>query len=158
MMEQRTDAELVALVRAGKRDAFGVLVERYQLMVKRIATGMIANKEIAQELVQEAILQAYLSLANLRDATRFKSWLYGITLNICRSHLQDQKTNVLSLEAIMGGIHHERFFISDDIVDPQRVAEEHELHQLVFQAVQCLSVKEREATMLFYYEQLTLQE
>lgn len=158
MMEQRTDAELVTLVRAGKREAFSLLIERYQPMVKRIATGMISNEEIVRELVQEAILQAYLSLTNLRDATRFKSWLYGITLNICRSYLQDQKTNVLSLEAIMGGIHHERLFLDDNIVDPQRVAEEHELHQLVFQAVQCLSAKEREATMLFYYEQLTLQE
>lgn len=158
-MEQRTDAELVALARTGKREAFGFLVERYQPMVGRIIMGMIANQEIARELAQEAMLQAFLSLDNLRDATRFKNWLYGITLNTCRRHLQDQKTNVLSLEAIIGGIHHpEQLFPLDDIIDPQRVAEEHELHQVVYQAIQCLSPKDREATLLFYYEQLTLQE
>jgi hypothetical protein len=65
---------------------------------------MITDEWVAHELAQEAILQAYLSLNHLRDATRFKSWLYGITLNICRSYLHDRKMDILSLETIMGGV------------------------------------------------------
>ena len=101
-MEKRTDAELVALARSGDRDAFGHLVERHQQMAKRIAMGMVPNEDIARELVQEAMLQAYLSLDHLRDDGRFKSWLYGITLNVCRSHIRDQKTVLFSLEALAG--------------------------------------------------------
>ena len=65
-MEQITDAELVAKVRLGDKEAFGLLVERYQQMVGHIAKKMIADEWVARELAQEAILQAYLSLDHLQ--------------------------------------------------------------------------------------------
>ena len=157
-MDHLTDAELVAKVREGDKEAFGYLVERYQQMVERIARKMIADDWIAHELAQESILQAYLSLHHLRDASRFKSWLYGITLNICRSHLHDQRRDVLSLETILGGLRNDIANSLDETVDPQAIAEEHDLHSLVLQAIDDLSSKDKEATLLFYYEQLTLQE
>jgi len=89
---ERTDAELVALARVGDKDAFGCLIERYERMVTRLASRMIANRSVARELAQEALVQAYLSLDHLRDAERFESWLYGITLNVCRGYLRDEKT------------------------------------------------------------------
>jgi RNA polymerase sigma factor (sigma-70 family) len=157
-MKDITDAELVVKVRQGDREAFGQLVERYQHVVEHIARKMIADEWVAHELVQEAILQAYLSLDHLRDASRFKSWLYGITLNICRSYLHDQRRDIMSLETVIGGLHSDIVANFDDIVDPQTVAEEHDLHRLVLQAIDGLSSKDKEATLLFYYEQLTLQE
>jgi RNA polymerase sigma factor (sigma-70 family) len=160
VMEQLTDSELVALVRAGQKSAFGPLIERYQPMVRHITIGMIANDEIARELAQEAILQAYLSLDHLRDSVRFKSWLYGITLNICRSYLREQRMETLSLEMLMGGMSGTladlaRLF---DDVDPEVIAEQRELHRLILQAVQNLSPRDRATTLMFYYEQLSLEE
>jgi DNA-directed RNA polymerase specialized sigma24 family protein len=61
-MDQRTDAELVAQMRGGNKEAFGQLVERHQQMFERIAKKMFTDEWIAHELAQEAILQAYLSL------------------------------------------------------------------------------------------------
>jgi len=140
-MDQRTDAELVAQTRDGDKSAFGQLVERHQQMVERIAKKMVADEWIAHELAQEAILKAYLSLNHLRDASRFKSWLYGITLNICRSYLQDQKVDVLSLETIMGGVHSDIVISFDDIVDPRAIAEAHDLHRVVMNATLSLDPK-----------------
>ena len=157
-MDQITDAELVAKVRLGDKEAFGLLVERYQQMVGHIAKKMIADEWVARELAQEAILQAYLSLNHLQDASRFKSWLYGITLNICRSYLHDQKIDMLSLETIMGGVRSDTITNFDDTIDPQTIAEAHDLHRLVLDAIDELSSRDKEATLLFYYEQLTLQE
>ena len=157
-MEKITDVELVAKVRLGNKEAFGQLVERYQQMVGHIAKKMIADEWVARELAQEAILQAYLSLDHLRDASRFKSWLYGITLNICRSYLHDQKMDMLSLETIMGGVRSDTIANFDDTVDPQSIAEAHDLHRLVLAVLDELSSRDKEATLLFYYEQLTLQE
>src|SRR6266516_7855372 len=149
-MEQITDAELVDQVRGGDKEAFAQLVERYQ--------QMIANEWVAHEMAQEAILQAYLSIDHLRDVSRFKSWLYGITLNICRSYLHDQRMDMLSLETIMGGVRRNIISNFDDTVDPQTIAETHDLHRLVLDAIDELSSRDKEATLLFYYEQLTLQE
>ncbi|HYX48314.1 MAG TPA: bifunctional nuclease domain-containing protein [Ktedonobacteraceae bacterium] len=105
-----------------------------------------------------AILQAYLSLNHLRVASRFKSWLYGITLNICRSYLHDQKMDMLSLESFMEGVRSDADINFEDTIDPQTIAEAHDLHSLVLAAIDELSSKDKEATLLFYYEQLTLQE
>ncbi len=159
-MEDTGDSALVALARSGNKRAFSQLVERYQWLVKRIAVGMVSNAEIAHELAQEAILQAYLSLDQLRDDARFKSWLYGITLNVCRNYMREQKTDFISLESLSGGAWHNVPGLLDniDVVDPQAIAEERELHALVLQAIQHLSPKDRAATLLFYYEQLTLEE
>ncbi|MHB8598849.1 MAG: bifunctional nuclease domain-containing protein [Ktedonobacteraceae bacterium] len=156
--ENLTDAALVGLAQTGNRYAFGLLIERHAQMVRQIAKGMIANEEIARELAQEAWLQAYLSLDHLRDATRFKSWLYGITLNVCRNFIRERKIDLYSLDALMGGMSHDISYLAVEAVDPEEIVEERELHRVVLDAVQSLSPKERVATLLFYYEQLSMQE
>ncbi len=126
-MTNKTDSELVALARCGDKEAFDELIERYQQMVRRIALGMVAHEEVARDLAQEAILQAYLSLDHLRDSTRFKSWLYGIVLNVCRGYIRDQKTDPFSLEAMMGGMYRDMPFFPSGVIDPEEVAEQREL-------------------------------
>ncbi len=157
-MEQSTDSELVALAHEGDKHAFGQLIERYTQMVKRIVIGKIAHEEIARELVQETFLHAYLSLNHLHDDSRFKSWLYGIALNVCRGYLREQKTHVLSLEDMMGGMYCDASNIFEMMEDPQTLIEERELQRFVFDAVQSLSSKDREVTLLFYYEEMSLKE
>lgn len=152
------DSKLVALVHNGDKSAFGQLIERYFQMVKRVAMGMIAHEEVACELVQETFLQAYLSLEHLRDNTHFKSWLYGIALNVCHSYIREQKLETCSLESLMGGMSIALPNLDSLLVDPQMVVEQRELYQVLFDAVQSLSLKERTVTLLFYYEQLSLQE
>lgn len=157
-LESLTDAVLVGLAQAGNRQAFGQLIERYSRMVRHIAGSMVANEESARELAQEALLQAFLSLDHLRDAARFKSWLYGITLNVCRNFIRERKIDPYSLDAIMGGMSRDISCLSVETVDPEEIAEERELHRMVLNAVQSLSPKVRVATLLFYYEQLSVQE
>jgi len=157
-MTNKADSELVTLARSGDKDAFSQLIERYQQMVRRIALGMVAHEEIARELAQEALLQAYLSLDHLRDISRFKSWLYGITLNVCRNYLRSQKIDVCSLETLVGGMFIDPSLLSVGIIDPLVIAEEHELSQAILQSVYALSPAEREATLLFYYAQFRLSE
>ena len=157
MIEQR-DADLVAAARAGDKDAFGQLVERYQQMVKRIALGMVRSEYLAQELMQETILQAYLSLDQLRNDDRFKSWLYGIALNVCRSYIRRQRVRPLSLEEMMGGLRVDELLIGEVAPPPEAVVEERDLRRLVMEAIDGLSPKNRSATLLFYYEQLSIRE
>ena len=157
-MHSKTDQELVALARSGDKGAFGELIERYQGMARRIALRVVGHDEVARELAQEAMLQAYLSLDRLRDADRFQSWLYGIVLNVCRSYLRDDGSHAYSLEALTGGLRFEATPFTGVEPGPQEAAEARELHETVLQAVQALSPKNRAATLLFYYEQLSVRE
>jgi len=157
-VEERTDIELVELARKGDKDAFGVLAQRYQVIARRFAMRLVGKEDSAQELAQEAMLQAYLSLDRLRDPARFKSWLCGIVLNICRSHLRDREIAFFSLEAIMGGLQFYAVPLFNVPVTPEKIAEERELHRIVLDAINALTSKDRDATLLFYYAQLSLQE
>src|SRR2546430_11235949 len=141
-----TDAELVALTRCGKMWAFDLLIERYQPLVKRIALSVVPHEEIASELVQDALLAAYLSLHQLREAARFKWWLSHIVLNVCRSYLRDQKTSELSLEVMTEAIDAATIPFSNMVVDPQEVVEGHEQQKDILAAVLALSARESIAT------------
>lgn len=157
-MQRRTESELVTLARAGNKQAFSELVTCYQAIALQIARSIVNQEEIARELVQEAFLAAYLCLHQLRDEQRFKSWLYGIILNTCRSYLRSQKSNTYSLEALLGGSQADLLVSPDFLLDPQEIAEERELYRRVQQAIQALAPGERIATLLFYYEQLSIRE
>jgi len=153
-----SDTDLIALARAGDKIAFGLLIKRHELMVRRIARKMVRNEHLAQEMMQETFLQAYLSLDQLRDDDRFQSWLCGITLNVCKSYLRLQKVNLLSLESLTGGMRVDPRVLSAVAPDPDVLVEQRELRRLVLDAVDTLSPRNRVATLLFYFEQLTIRE
>ncbi|UCB43334.1 MAG: bifunctional nuclease family protein [Dehalococcoidales bacterium] len=157
-MGEETDIELVSLARSGDKDAFGLLAQRYQMTARRFAMRLVGKEDSAQELAQEAMLQAYLSLDRLRDPARFKSWLCGIVLNVCRSHLRDREIAFFSLEAIMGGLQFYAVPLFGMPVNPEKIAEERELHRIVLNAINALEPSDRDTTLLFYYAQLSLQE
>ncbi len=157
-MSEQSDLELIFLSQQRDKAAFGQLVSRYQPMAQRLATRVVGNGNLAQELVQDAMLQAYLSLEKLNDPTRFKSWLYGIVLNICRNDLRRRKVIYFSLETMVGNLVDEPLPFAGSSPDPQLVAEQEELHTALLKAVDTLSPKNRSAILLFYHEQFSLQE
>jgi RNA polymerase sigma factor (sigma-70 family) len=125
-------------------------------MALRFAARIIADEDLAREQVQEAILQAYLSLDRLHDPARFKGWLCGIVLNVCRHYLRDRRTFFFSLEALAGGTASAE--IADESAGPKEIAEERELHQTVLEAVNALGPGDREVVLSFYFDQLSLRE
>jgi RNA polymerase sigma factor (sigma-70 family) len=138
-MADPSDPELILLARQGDRAAFGRLMWRHQPMALRLARRVVGNYDLAQELVQEAMLQAYLSLEKLSDPASFKSWLYGIVLNVCRNDLRRRQVIYLSLETMLGNLTGEPLPIADNSPDPQLVAAQKELHTAILDAVDTLS-------------------
>ena len=158
-MDQMSDADLVALARAGDRDAFGKLAERYSPMARRVAYRALSHHDAAQEITQEAIVQAYLSLDRLRNPDRFQSWLYRIVLNLCRHHIRDRAANrTLSYKSLVGGTTGAGLLTSDTEPGPQEVAEARELARSVRDAVDMLSPSNRAATLMYYFDQPTVRE
>jgi RNA polymerase sigma factor (sigma-70 family) len=155
-MCEQTDAELVAAAQAGDKNAFDQLVRRYQIMSVGVAMRMVADEEVACDLAQEAMLQAYLSLDNLRDAERFRNWLYGTVLNVCRSYLRARRMS-LSLEAV-GGLRADVATLANNEPALDEVFHQRELHALLREQIDTLSAKNRAAMLLFYYGELSLNE
>ena len=81
------DEKLVSQTLAGDRDAFGVLVHKYQDMVYTYAFQKVRNETDSQDIAQEVFLRAYRHLHKLRHPHLFRSWLYTIMSNECKRWL-----------------------------------------------------------------------
>lgn len=151
-MQEHTDAELVVLARRGEAEAFVHLVERYRLIASAVALRHLPDRESVRDIVQEAILQAYLSLDHLRDPARFKSWFYAIVVNTCRTWLRGQPPRGVSLEAL------DPAEVGAFGPDPQEVVEEHERVEAVRAALSMLSPHVRQVMASYYDDQLSIGE
>jgi RNA polymerase sigma-70 factor, ECF subfamily len=68
------DGAIVERVLAGDRDAFGILIDRHRDGATRLAMRILRSRADAEDVVQEALLHAFLDLAELRDHDRFVAW------------------------------------------------------------------------------------
>src|SRR5438105_4934108 len=96
----QADSHLVEAARAGSREAFGALVERYQSLICAIAYSFTGNVAESEELAQEAFLVAWNRLAQLRQPERFRGWLVGITRNLGQHRVRDHR-NKRSLRKLL---------------------------------------------------------
>jgi len=76
------ETELIRRAKRGDREAFGILVERYQRRVVGVALAVVHNPEDALELAQETFVRAYENLGSFESRSSFSTWLYRIAANL----------------------------------------------------------------------------
>ncbi len=89
MAHDASDGTYARRVQDGDREAFHVLVERYEGMVFDLTHQYADQPEAAEDLAQDIFLKAYRRIEDLRTPDRFASWLYGIALNRCRDYAKN---------------------------------------------------------------------
>jgi RNA polymerase sigma-70 factor, ECF subfamily len=85
------DQTLVAQTLAGRPDAFGTLVERYDRAVYHLAYRTLRDQEEARDAAQEAFFKAYRSLQTFKPGAKFSTWLFAITYHGCCDRLSRRK-------------------------------------------------------------------
>ena len=75
----QTDAELVKVVLSGEKQAFAVLVKRYERPARAVALDVLGDYHSAADVSQEAFVKAYEQLDRLRRPKAFGAWLMKIT-------------------------------------------------------------------------------
>jgi RNA polymerase sigma-70 factor (ECF subfamily) len=85
MIGRDDDQSLVRACRAGDRDAFGVLVRRYQDRLFSTALRLTGRAEDAHDLLQDAFFRAYQKLGHFHGDSSFYTWVYRITVNLALS-------------------------------------------------------------------------
>jgi len=85
---RREDAEIVTAVRNGDREAFSILVRRYQDRIIAFCFSMLVEKEAARDAAQEVFIKAFKGLAGFNGCASFATWLYMIAYNHCCTLLQ----------------------------------------------------------------------
>lgn len=93
------DAVLIARCQAGEREAFGVLLNRYRDRVVNLAYQFLRQRDDAEDVAQEAFIQAFTALDSFRGEAQWFTWLYRITLNLCLHRKRRSKDGVVDLRA-----------------------------------------------------------
>ena len=95
------DHALVRSAQGGDQDAFAELVARHEERATRVAWGLVANREDARDLAQEAFLRVFKNLERFDFRHDFTTWLYRIVTNLAIDHLR-KKRPVLSTGQLAG--------------------------------------------------------
>jgi RNA polymerase sigma-70 factor (ECF subfamily) len=146
-----SDAHIVAAVRRGDREAFRILVVRYQDVLYRYALRMTGQADVAADLAQAAFVKAYGNLSRCRDPERFGAWLFRILVNGCKDYLKSHRRRDASLD-------HRPVASAASENDPAAEVERSELRTLLDEALARLPEPQRQAFVLKHVEGLSYEE
>ena len=136
---------LIYRAQTGDEGAFADLMRAYHAFVYTIVVGIVDNPHDAEEVVQDAFLNAYQGLSQLEDATKFKSWLAEITRNRARNWLRKQQDATVSIDDVS-----EEMLQTEDSPD-ERLARL-ERRELIRRTMETLPQKDRDIAHAFYLE------
>jgi RNA polymerase sigma-70 factor (ECF subfamily) len=86
------DTELVTRAQRGDQAAFAEIASATYGRSHTIAYGILRDRELAQDAVQQAMLNAWRNLPKLRDPARFEAWAYRLTVNACYAEARRSKS------------------------------------------------------------------
>ncbi|MBX7258778.1 MAG: sigma-70 family RNA polymerase sigma factor [Candidatus Hydrogenedentes bacterium] len=152
---QFEDTQLVALCLKGDTAAFGRLVEKYQGAVYATAYYYVGRYGAAEDIAQEAFFQAYRSLRQLNDASRFGPWLREIA---CRTAANWLRKNGKRLTTETPLPFRRTVSIEDLREGPGLKLERAELYERVQKAVNELPERYRLPVVLRYLQELSYDE
>jgi len=138
------DAQLIEETLAGKSTAFGQLVRKYQDRLYNTVVHVVGSTEDAQDVVQDAFVQAFLKLDSFQQTSAFYTWLYRIAFNVAAS-LRRRRKPTLSVEQTRETSGEEPI---DAEAGPRQRAEQQERCQQVQQAIAELSEEHRMVLVL----------
>ena len=100
MAEIPSDLDLVQRVKNGDKEAFNLLVLKYQRKVGRLVRRLVSNSDEADDVVQDAFIKAYRALPQFRGDSAFYTWLYRIAVNTAKNHLVSRGKRPISLSEL----------------------------------------------------------
>ena len=93
------DAELVVRARNGDREAFAALAMNTYGRLHRVAQNILGDLDCAEDATQQAVVDIWRKLPQLREAGRFEAWSYRIVVNACYAQVRKGKRWVPGLDA-----------------------------------------------------------
>ncbi len=160
MGEREIDQQLVERAQRGEKQAFELLVAKYQRKLGRLLSRFIRDPSEVEDVAQEAFIKAYRALPSFRGESAFYTWLYRIGINTAKNYLvamgrRAPTTTEFDTEEAEnfegGGLLH-------DINTPESELMTKEIAQTVNEAMEALPEELKTAIMLREIEGLSYED
>ncbi len=140
----RTEAEIIASIRSGDKQAYREIVEKYMRRAYCIALGLVGDPDAAMDVSQMAFIKAYKNLKRFDLERPFFPWFYRILRNLSLDHIRRAKRmHEIPLE--------DAKILSDE-------SEDRDLKEALWKAIEDLPTEQREIIVLRYFEGLSYKE
>jgi len=145
------DSQWLAKCREGDTLAIERLVQTHQQDVYRLALSILDDPDEADDATQEVFVAALRSLDSFRGDSSIKTWLFSITINLCRSRLGRDKSRTRLRQILQSLFRGEQ-------AHPESEAIQNEADSELWQAIHALDEKHRIPIVLRYYHDLPVNE
>jgi RNA polymerase sigma-70 factor (ECF subfamily) len=162
-MTAEADALLIDRVKRGDRQAFEMLVVKYQRRIERLISRMVRDVDLVPDIAQETFIRAYRALPQFRGESAFYTWLYRIAVNTAKKALVELGRDPVVTESALASREEddETSRVGSELTDsetPEAVLASKELAATVNAAVEALSEELRQAITLREIEGLSYEE
>ncbi|HEX4934704.1 MAG TPA: sigma-70 family RNA polymerase sigma factor, partial [Gemmatimonadaceae bacterium] len=157
------DADLVSLAQEGRESAYRELVRRYERPVFSLIFRMVRDREVAEDLSQDAFIKVLNHIDKYRPEFKLSSWLFKIANNVAIDHLRKRQLETVSIDGSPHALTAaEVEATSFDVVAQQESAleemEARELGSAIERAIQKLRPEYRACIMLRHVEGRSYEE
>ena len=152
-----SDAELAQQALAGSQEAYRTLVSRYASAAINVATRIVRDRALAEDLTQDAFVRAFARLATYDQQRRFSAWFFQVLHNVVIDYVRRRRVHAVSLDALQS----EGFQgpAEDEAASsPERDMERRALAGALDGALQRVRPEYREPILLRYQQGLTIDE
>ena len=151
------DLSLVRRAKKGDYRAFDLLVLKYQSRVIATAFKFVKEKQLAEDIAQEAFIKSYKSIDSFREESSFYTWVYRITVNTAKNYLLSSKRRD---EVVIGDLSQNDSFYPEklDVDSPQEILKASELRDLIFETLSSLGEETRTALSLREFDGLSYEQ
>jgi len=151
-MSQPTDQVLIKQMQAGDLQALGQLYDRYKPLVYKTALAITGDNEAAGDLLQDVFLRLYRFSCRFDPQRPLPPWLYRMTANLAYTWVKRDNRWLQPAGDLA------EWLAGSSKDHPQAIVEGRDDWTRVQQAVQCLPISQRVVVVLYYLDDLSLQE
>lgn len=159
MAVSSSDQMLVEQVQKGNKQAFDMLVLKYQNRIVQLVMRYVHNHSDALDVTQDAFIKAYKALPGFRGDSAFYTWLYRIAINTAKNHLLARKRRPPGGDIDVNDAEfYEGATMLQDVSTPENIMLRDEVAEVISKAIEGLSEELRTAISLREFEGMSYEE
>ncbi len=140
------------------KDAQSKLVSLWYKRIYNFALKYFGDHDLAMEISQQTFISMYKNIPRLQSVNGFKPWLYRIATNYCHEEARRQKRNYVTMQVDSDDDQVKSREVKGHYYNPEKQFKRNELSELLLEALNTLSVEQKEVVIMKEYEGLKFKE